>query len=82
MWCNRFITRALDLQQGEVSHRTETAEALPDNAPFALAFGIVGSETASDRFAVPDNIIRAEMLQVLGLLDCVSLQSKGASRDS
>lgn len=76
------IIGAIDSQHGEVSYRTESTEALPDDTPFAILFGVVGGQTAPDRFAVPDNVVRTEMLQVLGLLYCIPLQRKGASCDS
>lgn len=75
------MARSLNLQHGEVSHRAEPAEALSDDAPFALLFGIVGRKTTSNRLAVTNDVVCTEMLQILRLLNCIALQGEGTSRD-
>jgi hypothetical protein len=69
-----------DLQHRKIRYSTEATEALADDTPFALLLGVVGSEASTDSFAVTDNIIRPEMLQVLGLFHCIALKRESPGR--
>lgn len=63
-------------QFGEVSHGAKSAETLPENAPFLVFFRIVGRQALADGFTVSDNVVRAEMSEVLCLPGSVALEGE------
>lgn len=73
--------RTRDLLLGKISDGTETAEALANDAPFALIIGIIRSEAMADGFAVTDDAVCAEVFQILSLFDGIPLPEEGSRGD-
>jgi hypothetical protein len=55
---------------------------LADDAPFALVLRIVIGQTLTDCFAVTNDVVGSEVLEILGLLDGITLAGKGSGCNS
>lgn len=75
-----FLSR--DLLKRKVGESAETTKALAHDAPFALVRRKVFGQQVADCFAVTDNVVGTEVLQVFSLLDGITLAGQGRGGDS
>jgi hypothetical protein len=55
---------------------------LANDAPFALILRIVIGQTLTDGFTITNDVIGSEVLEILSLLDGISLAGKGSRCNS
>lgn len=77
----RQSSQEANLQLGKISHRTETAETLPNDTPFALILEVIRSKTLTNSLTVTNNAVSAEIFQIRSLLDGISLSGKSPRSD-
>jgi hypothetical protein len=65
-----------NIQLGQISYRAKPTKALPKNTPSTLVGWIILGQYIADCLTVTHNVVRAEVLEILCLLDCITLASK------